>query len=181
MNRKKNRAFVMDRDGTLIRDADYLDNPSKIHIYNGVLPALRRLNTQGWKIIVGTNQSGIGRGYFSHATVRKIHDRLLALCRKGGARIDKIYYCPHRPGQNCACRKPKLGMIRAAKRDFNLDLKRSIVVGDKKCDVDWGRAAGTKSVLVRTGNGRKASPSTVKRADHVALTLAHAVRWALEQ
>lgn len=179
--RSKNRAVILDRDGTLFPDSDYLDDPSKIRVYKGVIPALKKLKARGWKIIVGTNQSGIGRGYFTHRTVHKIHARLQAICGNNGAKIDKIYYCPHRPGQNCSCRKPKTGMLKAAARKFRLDLKECVVVGDKKCDVDWGRAVGAKSVLVLTGYGRRASPGTRRRTHYIARSLAQAVEWILKQ
>ncbi len=175
----KNRAVFMDRDGTLFRDSDYLSDPDGIHIYKGVLPALKTLKSRGFKLIIGTNQSGIGRGFFPHSTVKKIHDRFLSICRKNSVKIDKIYYCPHHPKENCPCRKPKAFMIKKAERAFNLDLSKSVVVGDKKCDVDWGRGVGAKTVLVMTGHGRKASPATKLRAHHVSKSLAHAAKWIL--
>ncbi len=167
----------MDRDGTLFRDSNYLSNPDGIRIYKGVLPALKALKSRGWKLIVGTNQSGIGRGYFGHDTVQKIHDRFTSICRKNSVKIDKIYYCPHRPDENCECRKPRSKMIRQAEKEFNLDLSKCVVVGDKKCDIDWGRNAGAKTVLVMTGYGRKASPETRKRAHHISKSLTHAAKW----
>ena len=181
MNSAQGRAVFLDRDGTLFGDYDYLDDPDKIRIYNGTFSALRRIRAKGWKIIVGTNQSGIGRGYFSHGTVRKIHARLIAVCRKNRVKIDKIYYCPHHPKVRCSCRKPKTGMLAAAARRFSLDLKRCVVVGDKKCDVDWGRAVGAKTVLVLTGYGRTASAATRRRAHRIAKSLAHAAPWILRQ
>ena len=181
MKKTENRAVILDRDGTLFPDSDYLSDPSKIHVYKGVIPALKKLRSQGWKIIVGTNQSGIGRGYFSYNTVNKIHAHLQSLFRNEGIKIDKIYTCPHRPDQKCSCRKPRTGMLKAAALDFRLNLEKCIVVGDKKCDVDWGRAVGAKSVLVLTGYGRKASLATRHRAHHVSNSLAHAAKWILKQ
>ena len=170
----------MDRDGTLFRDSHYLNDPDGVEIFKGVIPALKRLRARGWKLIIGSNQSGIGRGYFTKETVHNIHDRFLAVCRKKGFVIDEIYFCPHRPGDHCACRKPKTGMLREAARDFNLDLKACVVVGDKKCDIDWGRRAKAKTILVLTGYGTKASAATRSRAHHIAKSLATAADWILK-
>jgi D-glycero-D-manno-heptose 1,7-bisphosphate phosphatase len=176
----KNRAVIMDRDGTLFRDSHYLSDPSKIEIYQGVMPALRKLKKHGWKLLIGTNQSGIGRGYFPESTVNKIHKKFLSLAAKSSVSIDGIFLCPHRPDEKCRCRKPKPGMLRDAERKFNLDLKRCVVIGDKQCDVDWGRAAGARSILVLTGYGRKASARTRRRASAVSKSLAHAADWIIK-
>ena len=177
---KNHRAVIMDRDGTILEESHYLDDPEGIEIYAGVIPALRKLKIRGWKLIVGTNQSGIGRGYFSKDTLHKIHDRFLSICRKRGLEIDEIYYCPHHPKERCACRKPKIGMLRKAERDFDLNLKDCVVVGDKRCDIDWGRRAGARTILVLTGYGKSASRSTRARAHYIAKTLTHAVQWILK-
>lgn len=175
------KAVFLDRDGTLMRDLDYLNDPDKMRIYKGGFAALRSLKAGGWKLIVGTNQSGIGRGYFPRATVEAIHKRFLSLCGKNSVKIDAIYYCPHHPAAGCACRKPKPKMLYQARRKFGLDLKHCVVVGDKKCDVDWGRGVGARTVLVLTGKGRDASRGTKKNADHISRSLKDAARWILDQ
>ena len=174
-----NRALIMDRDGTLMRDSHYLRDPGGIRIYPGTLPALKKLQKRGWKLIVGTNQSGVSRGYLTLATLKRIHDRFRDICRRGGLRIDDIFFCPHHPDAGCACRKPATGMLEKAARKYRLDLERSFVVGDKGCDMEWGRRAGVRTILVLTGKGRRTLRSSKSRADHVARSLKHAADWIL--
>lgn len=166
-------AVFLDRDGTLIRDADYLSDPGQIRIYRGVPQALKRLKKAGYFLFVVTNQSGVARGYFSEAAVARVHRALQAKLRAQGAGVDGFYYCPHYPGaplkayaKNCSCRKPKSGLVRRASRDFAVDLKNSYMIGDKLDDLGLAKAARLAGgILVRTGKGRRAERELKKLKD----------------
>lgn len=176
-----NKAVILDRDGTVLKDCHYLSDPDQIQLYKGVIPALKKLKKNGWKVIIGTNQSGIGRGYFTLDTLKKIHDRLEGIFEKNGLKIDEIFYCPHRPDENCHCRKPRIGMLETAAKKYNLDLKKSVVVGDKECDILWGQSADSKTILVLTGYGKKTVKKSLVKADHTSRTLTTAVEWILRR
>jgi histidinol-phosphate phosphatase family protein len=146
----------LDRDGTLIHDRPgfYLRRPEQLRIYPYTAEALRRLRAAGFKLVLVSNQSGIGRGYLDHAMLGRIHRRLLQELRRKGARLDGFYFCPHGPWEKCACRKPSPYLARKASRELGLSLRGCYVVGDKKVDVDLARALGAESVHVLTGHGR---------------------------
>jgi D-glycero-D-manno-heptose 1,7-bisphosphate phosphatase len=152
-------------------DVDYCSNASDVDIFAGVPEALGQLKQHGFKIFVVTNQSGIGRGYFSDAQYRIVEAEVAR--QLGSNLIDATYYCPHKPDENCACRKPATGMILEAERKHQLDLARSFLIGDKNSDIDCGRDAGIRTILVRTGYGEKAA--TESAADWIARDLTEAV------
>ena len=175
-----NKAVILDRDGTLIKDGHYIRDPKKIFIYKGVIPALKTLKEKGWKIIVGTNQSGIGRGYFTVDTLKKIHEALDKLFYEKALKIDGIFFCPHHPEENCHCRKPNLGMLLEAAKKHHLDLSACVVIGDKECDILWGKNGGAKTILVLTGKGKKTRRHSRVRPDHISPALPQAVQWILK-
>ena len=140
----------MDRDGTLIEDADYLADPAKMRVFDFTVEGLRLLRDKGYFLIVITNQSGIGKGLLTEDDVHAVH---AALRKEVGVEIDAFYYCPHRPDEGCACRKPALRMIEQAMADFPIDIPNSWFVGDKKIDVETGFNAGMGTALVLTGYG----------------------------
>lgn len=146
---------AFDRDGTLIAERHYLSDPGEVELVPGAGAALRRLHEQGLRIVLVTNQSGIGRGYFDRARADAVHQRLAELLATEGARLDGIYLCPHRPDEGCSCRKPRPGLIECAARDLGFEPARGVVVGDKACDIGLAHAVGAASVLVRTGYGRE--------------------------
>ncbi|VTR93122.1 -heptose -bisphosphate phosphatase : D,D-heptose 1,7-bisphosphate phosphatase OS=Geobacter metallireducens (strain GS-15 / ATCC 53774 / DSM 7210) GN=gmhB PE=3 SV=1: Hydrolase_6: Hydrolase_like [Gemmata massiliana] len=155
-------AVFLDRDGTLIEEVNHLSSPDQVRLIPGAAEAVRRLNDAGVLVIVITNQSGVARGYFPESRLSAVHDRVSELLAAHGAKVDAYYYCPHHPTEGigayrvtCTCRKPKPGMLLTAARDFDIDLARSWMVGDKVCDSGAGDAAGCRSVLVRTGHGRE--------------------------
>ncbi len=156
-------AVFFDRDGTLMEDVDYCGDPLDVHVFPAAADALRQLKSAGFRLFVITNQSGIGRGYFTEAEYRAVHEEFLR--QLGASLIDAAYYCPHTPDQNCACRKPSPQMLLNAAREHRLDLSRSYFVGDKATDVECARNAGLRSVLVRTGYGNAADSAA---ADLVA-------------
>ena len=143
-------AVFLDRDGTICRDVHYMRRPEQFELLPGVAEGIKLLNELGVKVIVATNQSGVARGYFTEADLKKIHGRMIDELSKRGAKIDVIYYCPHHPNDNCSCRKPKIGMLEQAARDFDLDLSKCFIIGDKKLDIETGRNAGCTSILIPT-------------------------------
>jgi len=151
----KRPAVFIDRDGTLIREKNYLSKIRDVRLIAGAVEALKLLRRAGYALIMVTNQSGIGRGYFTEEQLRKVHLHLSALLKKKGAALDAIYYCPHHPDEDCKCRKPGLGMVNAAKKEFNLDLRRSYAVGDHTNDFLLGQNMGGKGIFVLTGHGRR--------------------------
>jgi len=142
------KAVLVDRDDTLCRDIPYCDDPDRIKAYPGVPEAVRRLNDAGYLVLMVTNQSGIGRGYFTVETLEKVNDSLRAQIAECGGRIDDIFFCPHRPEDNCECRKPKIGMGLQAISKYDLDPSKCWMVGDKEKDIDFGKALGMRSILV---------------------------------
>lgn len=141
-------AIFLDRDGTLMRDVDYCCRVKDVDLLPGVRDSLGKLKAAGYKLIVITNQSGIGREYFSELQYKAVEAELN---RQLGGLIDATYFCPHSPNDNCKCRKPAPGMILQAARDHDVDLARSFFIGDKLSDVECGRNAGVKSILVGRG------------------------------
>jgi D-glycero-D-manno-heptose 1,7-bisphosphate phosphatase len=146
---EKSRAVFLDRDGTIIHDADYCSDPKQVYVFEGVPEALRRLKGKGYKLIVITNQSGIGRGFFTLEQYLAVETEVLR--QLGPGLIDATYFCPDTPEQPSKCRKPAPGMILEAARDHHVDLTRSFFVGDKEIDAECGRNAGVRTIRVRTG------------------------------
>ena len=149
---QKSPAVFVDRDGTIMRDVDYCGDPADVQLLDGASEALRHLKSHGFKIVVITNQSGIGRGYFDEKQYREVEaevDRQI-----GKDVIDATYYCPHLPEDGCNCRKPSAGMIFQAAQDHHIDLTKSFFIGDKRSDIECGRNAGVRTILVRTGYGK---------------------------
>ena len=136
-----------------MQDVDYCGDPKDVHIFPDVPEALRKLKNCGYKLIVITNQSGIGRGFFNEKQYRAVEERVSALT--GKSVIDATYHCPHLPPDRCKCRKPAPGMILAAARNHDIDLAHSFFIGDKQSDIECGRNAGVKTILVRTGYGKE--------------------------
>jgi D-glycero-D-manno-heptose 1,7-bisphosphate phosphatase len=167
-------AVFLDRDGTIMRDVDYCGDPERVEIFPGATDALRRLKESDYKLIIITNQSGIGRGYFSENDYRAVETEFLR--QLGDGLIDATYYCPDPPGTNSPRRKPAPGMIFEAERDHCLDLAQSYFIGDKTSDIACGRNAGVRTVLVQTGYGARAQDC---RADWIARDLAQATEIIL--
>jgi D-glycero-D-manno-heptose 1,7-bisphosphate phosphatase len=162
-------AVFLDRDGTLMRDVDYCGNPGLVEVFPGATNALHRLKGSGYKLIIITNQSGIARGYFSESDYRAVEREFLR--QLGDTLIDGAYYCPELPDTNSRRRKPAPGMIFEAQHDHHLDLARSYCIGDKASDIECGRNAGVRTILVQTGYG---AHETNCHANWIARDLAHA-------
>jgi D,D-heptose 1,7-bisphosphate phosphatase len=163
---KKSPAIFLDRDGTLMRDVDYCGNPQDVAIFKDAPAALRKLKDRGYKLIIITNQSGIGRKYFTEKQYRAVE---MELARQlGQDLIDATYFCPHLPDAGCKCRKPSPELIFQAAHDHDIDLAASFFIGDKISDLECGRNAGVKTVLVQTGYGQETDPAS---GDYIASDL----------
>jgi D-glycero-D-manno-heptose 1,7-bisphosphate phosphatase len=184
-------AVFLDRDGTLNEDSGYPARREDVRIYPFAFDAVRRLNEAGFLAVVVTNQSGIGRGFFSARDVEAIHAGLAADFAARGARIDAFYVCPHVPalpdparGIDCDCRKPKPTLGLRAAREMDIDLAASFMVGDKVEDVEFGLAIGAIPVLVLTGRGAESRTRLAERGlapAAVAVDLAGAADWILRR
>jgi len=150
-------AIFVDRDGTVMEDCDYCSDPKDVKIFPGVADALRRLKSRGFKLIIITNQSGIGRGRMTIEQYRAVEAETL---RQLDGLIDATYFCPDVPGQPSSCRKPAPGMVLQAKREHGIDLSRSFFIGDKEIDVECGRNAGVRTIRVQTGFQHDTTGST---------------------
>lgn len=141
------RALFLDRDGTLIVDTHYPRDPALVQLLPGVGDALRRLQ-QDFRLVVISNQSGIARKVILREEAEAVHARFVALFAAEGVAFAGYYYCPHGPEDGCACRKPQPGMLHNAAEDLGLDLRASIVVGDKRSDLEAGAAAGCRLTIL---------------------------------
>ncbi|HEU5247947.1 MAG TPA: HAD family hydrolase [Candidatus Udaeobacter sp.] len=169
-------AVFVDRDGTIIEDADYCSHPQQVKVFAGVPEALRRLKSHGFKLIIITNQSGIGRGFFTVDEYRSVESEVSR--QLGHGLIDATYFCSDVPGQHSSHRKPSPGMILQAKREHQIDLARSFFIGDKEIDVECGRNAGVRTIRVQTGFDRDIAGSA---ADWTAKDLPAAAQIILDQ
>jgi len=160
-----------------------LNHVSRFRILPRVAESIRRLNEAGMPVIVVTNQSGVGRGYFPESLVLSVHELMAQQLASAGAHLQAIYYCPHTSADGCHCRKPKIGMLERAAKEHAIDLHRSFVVGDRYGDVELARRAGACSILVRTGYGEGEYLWNASKwqfqPDFVAADLADAVHWIL--
>jgi histidinol-phosphate phosphatase family protein len=153
---EKNRAVFLDRDGTINREMGYLRDLNKLYIYSNTARAIRLLSCAGFKIIVVSNQSGVGRGMIKRQDFKNINHKIKESLARKGANIDAFYICPHHPDDNCTCRKPRTGLINKAAKKFGLELSSSYIIGDKLSDIELKKRAGLKeAVLVLTGFGKK--------------------------
>jgi len=177
MTTNQRRFIMLDRDGTLNVERDYLSDPDQLELIPGVPQALRRLRQLGFGLVVVSNQSGVGRGYFDLAAVERVQQRLRDVLAAEGASIDGFYICPHAPDQRCDCRKPLTGMVDKAAAEWGFAPSEGYVIGDKEADVELGRAVGAKSILVRTGWGKDTEQAGRCRPDAIVDDLPAAVRW----
>jgi len=173
IHRAKQKTVFIDRDGTLIEEVNFLSRLEDLRFFDYTNEAIRLLKENGFLIIVVTNQSGIGREIFVESAMHAIHAQIqIELTGK----LDAFYFCPHLPTDNCACRKPNLGMIEAACANFDINLENSWMIGDKAIDVETGFNAGIKTALVLTGYGKKTVETLERRPDLIAENLLEAVK-----
>ena len=173
-------AVFLDRDGTIIEDRQYLSNPDEVQLIDGAAEAIARINALLIPVIVVTNQSGIGRGYFTvedHLAVTQRLDEILG--RRGGT-IDASYYCPHAPGDGCDCRKPGTRLFTQAAEDHpEIELARSLFIGDRMRDIEPGLKLGGQAVLVPSAGTSGADIEQARTAARVAPSLGTALDWFL--
>ncbi len=162
--------MFLDRDGTINREVHHLRRIDDFELLDGAAEAIRLLNERQLRVVVVTNQAAIGRGLLSEEGLDDIHATMHEQLGLHGAHVDSIYYCPHHPTKgvgdyrvDCECRKPRTGSLRRAAQELGLDLTQSFIVGDKRSDLEAGRAAGCRTVLVRTGYGREAEVEVCRK------------------
>lgn len=182
-------AVFLDRDGVINEDIGYVIDPNDLRLIPGSANAIRRINERSIRVLVATNQAGVARGYFPESHVVRFNEALSRGLEKEGAHIDKFYYCPHHPTAGrgiyktvCDCRKPMPGLLHQAAKDFSLDLKKCVIIGDKASDVGAGVSAGCRTILVMTGYGEQERISWKEsfQPDLIARDLAHAVQILFE-
>ena len=151
------QAYVLlDRDGVINVDSDdYIKTPEEWKPIPGSLEAITLFNKNGYKVIVITNQSGLGRGFYTESTLAEMHQKMHRLTEEKGGRIDAIYVCPHTPDDQCLCRKPKPGLLLQFAKEKNISLADVYFIGDKLADIQAAEAAGANPILVKTGKGQK--------------------------
>jgi len=150
------KLIILDRDGVINYDSDqFIKSPEEWRAIPGSMAAIARLNQWGYRVVVATNQSGIGRGLFEMDTLNSIHDKMMKAAMQAGARIDAVFFCPHTQSDQCACRKPKPGMLHEIASRYNMDLTGVPLVGDSLRDLQAADVIGAQPILVLTGKGKK--------------------------
>ena len=178
------RAVFLDRDGTLIEEKEYLSRPDQVVIIPGAGLALSRLQEAGFPLFLVTNQSGVGRGYFTIADVERVHRHLIGELARAGVHFEKIYIAPEAPDQPSPGRKPSPQFLFEARAEFGLDLSESFMIGDKLIDLECGWNAGVKqSILVRTGYGAKVEKEATSGVSRAVVVddMAAAADWILRE
>jgi len=170
----RRRAIILDRDGTIIVDHGYLDDPAKVEFLPGALEGLRQWRALSHPLIVVSNQSGIGRGVLTTKRVREINARMQELLSAAGAPLDGIYFCPHGPTDGCDCRKPGSRLVEEAAAELSFEPGDAVVIGDKSSDIELGRRLGAVTMLV-SADGR-ASDGIHTEPDYVVASLLEAAR-----
>ena len=150
------KLVILDRDGVINYDsANFIKNPEEWKPIPGSLEGIAKLNQSGYRVVVATNQSGIGRGLFDMTALNAVHDRMHKALTPYGGRIDAVFFCPHAQDLDCACRKPKTGMLQEIAQRFNVNLAEVPCIGDSLRDLEAAHAAGARPILVLTGKGKK--------------------------
>jgi len=156
------RAVFLDRDGVINKEIEYLHEEDKFEILPGVLDGLKLLQQSGFKIIIVTNQAGIGLGYFTKEDFFRVNKKMLSVFNANQISIDKIYYCPHGVTDNCICRKPKNGMLLRAQKEYNIDMKKSFIIGDRDSDMQAGKLSDCTAILVQSGHSELSAAADVR-------------------
>ena len=178
------RAIFLDRDGTIIVEKDYLHRPDEVEIFPGAAAALRRLQEAGFLLFMVSNQSGVGRGYYTLADVEAVNAHLLRELARDGVRLEKVYIAPEAPDQPSRGRKPSPQFLFDARNEFGLDLAQSYLVGDKLIDLECGWNAGVKKcLLVRTGYGAEVEKKSADKLKEAVVVddLAAAAEWIVNR
>jgi D-glycero-D-manno-heptose 1,7-bisphosphate phosphatase len=171
------KAVFVDRDGTLIEEVNFLSRTEDLRLFPFTNDAATLLKQNGYLLIVVSNQSGVGRNLFDERAVQTIHDTIQ---KQLSGKLDGLYFCPHLPDEGCKCRKPSLGMIEAAVKDFSIDLAQSWMIGDKKIDIETGFNGGIRTALVKTGYGAEHLDQLSRPPDVVAENLLEAAKQIIK-
>ena len=172
-------AVFLDRDGTIIKDAHYLSRPEQVELLDGAAEAIARINAVLVPAVIVTNQSGIGRGYFSAADYEATEKRLNELLAERGAHIDATYYCPHTPEEKCRCRKPDTLLFERAADELHIDLPSALFIGDRFRDIEPAERFGAKGVLVPIATTPRDEIARAMESARVADSLSIALDWYL--
>ena len=166
--------IILDRDDTLNYDPGYLHDPKKVELKKHVIDGLKLLKNKGFKFLVISNQSGINRGYFKKEDAVRVNKKINKLLNRYDLNIERFYFCPHRPDENCSCRKPKIGLFDKALSEYGIDINHSYMIGDKKSDIMFGKNAGLKTVYLNGNKKLDVDP------DFVAKNLYIAAKWIIK-
>ncbi len=181
---KKTGAIFLDRDGVinLPPAGRYISNWDQFRFLPDVLKTLHRLKKRGDRIIVISNQSGVGRGIMTKRQLTEVTRKMVTAIRKSGGHLDAVYYCTHHPEKSCRCRKPHPSMLQQAARRFAIDLKKSFFIGDSETDILTGRSVGCRTILVLTGRHTKETAKHLAtQPDRISRNLTQAVRWIAQE
>jgi D-glycero-D-manno-heptose 1,7-bisphosphate phosphatase len=173
---KQRRFVILDRDGTIIVERHYLSDPDQVELLPNSANGLRAMQKMGLGLVVITNQSAIGRGFFDEARLNVIHQRMHELLEIEGIFLDALYFCPHSPIDNCSCRKPRTGLIELAAKELDFNPQDCFVIGDQASDIALGQRVGATTFLVRTGYGTQVASDMTVNPDYIVEDL-----WAASQ
>jgi D-glycero-D-manno-heptose 1,7-bisphosphate phosphatase len=171
------KVVVLDRDGTIVIDRGYADDAASLEFAPRAAEGLRFFHANGYRLLVITNQSGVGRGLFALERVHEMNARLEVMVSEAGARLERIYFCPHAPEAGCACRKPAPGLLAQAAAELRFDPACAVVIGDKESDIEFGRRAGATTILIAA---QGPSPAARVQPDFVARDLLAAAHELME-
>jgi len=174
-----NKAVFIDRDGTINTNVPYCRRPEDFELLPGAAEGIKLLNEHGFKVVMVTNQSGLGRNYFTGEMLAMIHEKMRRELAENGAYIDAIYYCPHHPDDGCECRKPSPKMVFQAAQDLNIELPQSWFIGDSHTDIMTGDNAGCKTVLITTDDKDNVSSRDTRRPDYTSSSIIAAARYII--
>jgi D-glycero-D-manno-heptose 1,7-bisphosphate phosphatase len=170
--RDADKVVVLDRDGTIVLDRHYLSDPAGLEFLPGAAEGLREMSAAGYRLLVITNQSGIGRGLITLASMQQMNERLTQMVAGAGAHLERIYFCPHRPEEHCDCRKPRPTLLLRAASELGFTPAKAVVIGDKASDIEFGAAVGATTMLISAASGAGGAHA----ADYVVRDLAEAAR-----
>lgn len=176
MSRQSGPVVILDRDGTVVVDRHYLGDPDGLEFMPGAAAGLRKLHAMGCKLIIITNQSGIGRGILTLEQVKRVNAGLEMMMDTIGAPVTDTYFCPHAPDANCDCRKPATMLLLKAAAEHDFDPAKCVVIGDKQSDIEMGKKVGAKTILIASGTA-KGNAQANEGADIVVADLNDAAQW----
>lgn len=176
------KIIFLDRDGVINKDTDgYVARPKDFEFIPGSLEAIKKLNSNGYEIIIISNQAGISKGIYSIQDLKRVNAKMLSEIKKAGSRIKSVKYCIHADEDNCSCRKPKIGMFKEACKGLDVDFKKCYFIGDKIADIEAGRKVGCKTILVLSGITKQGDVAYWQmKPDYIRKDLKKAVDWIVE-